>query len=114
MAEHLEADKTREFGKTLAVFFVAVVVVMLIARLRGRGRIRVAATRVMGEVIAGIVLGPSVFGALVPDLQAQIFPQDIIPYHRSGRQPGADLLHVPGRAWSWTSASSRGGSPRPR
>ena len=79
VAEHLEADKTRDPGQTLAVFFVAVAVVMLTARLLGAAAIRVAQPRVMGEVIAGIVLGPSVFGALFPDLQALIFPQDIIP-----------------------------------
>ena len=40
---------------------------------------RIAQPRVMGEVVAGIVLGPTVFGALLPELQAAIFPTDIIP-----------------------------------
>jgi Kef-type K+ transport system membrane component KefB len=31
--------------------------------------------RVMGEIIAGVLLGPSVFGLLAPDAQAWLFPQ---------------------------------------
>ena len=52
---------------------------MLVARLFGAVAVRVAQPRVMGEVIAGIPLGPTVFGALAPELQALVFPTDIIP-----------------------------------
>jgi Kef-type K+ transport system membrane component KefB len=31
---------------------------------------------VVGEMIAGVILGPSLFGLLAPDLQAAIFPRD--------------------------------------
>ena len=31
--------------------------------------------RVMGEVVAGIVLGPTVLGALAPELSADALPQ---------------------------------------
>src|SRR5207245_11001061 len=34
---------------------------------------------VMGEVVAGIVLGPSVLGAISSNLQTSIFPSDILP-----------------------------------
>ena len=34
----------------------------------------------MGEVLAGIVLGPTVVGALCAGLEAALFPSDIIPY----------------------------------
>ena len=57
-AEHVEADKTRDPGSTIAAFFVAVAVIMLTARLFGAVAIRVAQPRVMGEVIAGIALRP--------------------------------------------------------
>jgi Kef-type K+ transport system membrane component KefB len=77
--ERLTATKEREFGETLAQFFIAVAVVMIVARLFGALAVRVAQPRVMGEVVAGIVLGPTVFGALAPDLQALVFPKDIIP-----------------------------------
>jgi Kef-type K+ transport system membrane component KefB/nucleotide-binding universal stress UspA family protein len=78
--ERFTATKQRDsFGATLATFFMAVVVVMLVARLFGAAAIRVHQPRVMGEVIAGIALGPTIFGALLPGLQSQIFSTDILP-----------------------------------
>ncbi len=77
--ERVTATKQREFGETLATFFLAVAVVMLVARLFGWLAVKIAQPRVMGEVVAGIVLGPTLFGMLAPDLQAALFPKDIIP-----------------------------------
>lgn len=77
--ERIEASKQREFGLTIAAFFAALVTVMVVARLFGALAVRIAQPRVMGEVVAGIVLGPTVFGALAPHLQAAIFPVDLIP-----------------------------------
>ncbi len=34
----------------------------------------------MGEVTAGILLGPTLFGKLAPDLQSTLFPSDVIPF----------------------------------
>ena len=78
--ERLTAQKTREFGETLAVFFLAVVAVMLAARLFGAAAVRIGQPRVMGEVVAGISLGPTILGAVLPDLQGFLFPQDILPF----------------------------------
>ncbi len=75
----MTATKQREFGETLAVFFLAVAVVMLVARLFGWLAVKIAQPRVMGEVVAGIVLGPTLLGLIAPDLQAALFPKDIIP-----------------------------------
>jgi Kef-type K+ transport system membrane component KefB/nucleotide-binding universal stress UspA family protein len=77
--EKFTATKQRsEFGKLVATFFLAVAVVLIIARLFGIVAERVGQPRVMGEVIAGICLGPSVLGAISPNLQAAIFPTDIL------------------------------------
>jgi len=35
--------------------------------------------QVIGEMIAGVILGPSLFGLLAPELQAMIFPKDAKP-----------------------------------
>jgi Kef-type K+ transport system membrane component KefB len=78
--ERVTATRRREFGGTLATFFLAVAIVMLLARLAGQLVARLGQPRVMGEVAAGIVLGPTVLGALAPDLQAAIFPSDVIPF----------------------------------
>ena len=77
--ERVTATKIREFGETLAVFFLAIAVVMLTARLFGWLAVKIAQPRVMGEVVAGIALGPTLLGMLAPDLQAALFPKDIIP-----------------------------------
>lgn len=78
--ERVSAERQREFGHTLAAFFLAVAVVMLFARLVGLAAARIGQPRVMGEVLAGILLGPTVLGALAPEVQRMLFPSDVIPY----------------------------------
>ena len=78
--EKFTAAKQREsFGKTVAAFFIAAALVMLVARLFGTLAVRISQPRVMGEVVAGIALGPSLFGWVAPGLQATLFPSDILP-----------------------------------
>ncbi len=78
--EHLSATKQRTAENTVVAFFIAVVIVMLFARLCGSLMPRIRQPRVMGEVLAGILLGPTLFGVLAPHLQSQIFASDIVPY----------------------------------
>ena len=42
---------------------------MLVARLVGMLAVRIGQPRVMGEVLAGIALGPTLFGAIAPEAQ---------------------------------------------
>jgi Kef-type K+ transport system membrane component KefB len=78
--EKFTAVKAREsFGHLVAVFLLAVAIVMLVARLFGAAAVRISQPRVMGEVVAGIALGPTIFGWLAPGLQASLFPADILP-----------------------------------
>ncbi len=79
-AEKLSAAKQRAFESTLGAFFLAVAVVMLAARLTGALFQRIGQPRVMGEVTAGILLGPTFLGKIAPDLQQALFPSDVIPY----------------------------------
>ena len=76
----VSAEKQREAGNRFAAFFIAVAVVMLAARLLGIVSVKLGQPRVMGEVLAGIVLGPTVVGAFFPDVESAIFPSDIIPF----------------------------------
>src|SRR5689334_3239717 len=48
---------------------------MLVGRLLGEAMLRIKQPAVMGQLIAGLVLGPSLFGALAPDLQHMLFPR---------------------------------------
>jgi Kef-type K+ transport system membrane component KefB/nucleotide-binding universal stress UspA family protein len=56
------------------VFVGQLVLLMLVGRLLGEAMIRIKQPGVMGQLIAGLVLGPSLLGALAPDWQHAIFP----------------------------------------
>ena len=78
--EKFTAAKQREsFGHTVAAFLLAVVVVMFVARLFGIAAVKIRQPRVMGEVVAGITLGPTILGWLAPSWQAFLFGSDILP-----------------------------------
>ena len=79
-SERVVAEKQRDAGSRFAAFFIAIVVVMLVARLFGMAAVALKQPRVMGEVIAGICLGPTVLGAIAPELSTALFPSDIIPF----------------------------------
>ncbi|HWH49053.1 MAG TPA: cation:proton antiporter [Burkholderiales bacterium] len=49
------------------------VVIVLTARLAGEIAVRISQSRAVGEIIAGLVLGPSLFGWLFPDLFGFVF-----------------------------------------
>ncbi len=77
--EQLTAAKQRTADQTVVAFFIAIVIVMLFARLLGSLMPRIGQPQVMGEVLAGILLGPSLFGIIAPQLQAKVFAADIVP-----------------------------------
>lgn len=58
---------------------VALVAVISVARILGFVCQRLGQPRVIGEVIAGIALGPSLFGRIAPDAMAFVFPSAVSP-----------------------------------
>jgi Kef-type K+ transport system membrane component KefB/nucleotide-binding universal stress UspA family protein len=59
---------------------IQVLIVIGLSRLIGLGVRRIHQPLVIGEIIAGILLGPSLFGLIAPDLAAMVFPAETIPY----------------------------------
>jgi Kef-type K+ transport system membrane component KefB/nucleotide-binding universal stress UspA family protein len=57
-----------------ALFIAQIVLLLLLGRLLGEVMQRIGQPAVMGQLIAGVILGPSVFGALWPEAQDAIFP----------------------------------------
>ena len=55
-------------------FFLQLTVILAACRLAGIVAGRVGQPPVVGEMIAGVVLGPSLLGRIAPDLQAGLFP----------------------------------------
>src|SRR3984957_11373009 len=62
---------------SVALFLAQVVTLLVFGRLMGEIMQRVGQPAVMGQLIAGILLGPSVFGALLPSWSHALFPDDI-------------------------------------
>lgn len=56
-------------------FFAQAAVIVLVSQLVGRLAQRVGQPQVVGEMIAGVMLGPSLFGLLLPSLQQALFPK---------------------------------------
>ena len=61
-------------GPSEFVFVAQLALLMLVGRLLGELMLRMKQPAVMGQLIAGLALGPSLLGALFPDLQHTIFP----------------------------------------
>ena len=58
----------------IVVLFLSIGIILLISRILAETGRRFGLPVVMGELIVGILLGPTVFGSLAPDLQQQLFP----------------------------------------
>src|SRR5215203_1056296 len=58
----------------VATFFAQVAFILLICRAVGLVAKRVGQPQVMAEMVAGFLLGPSLFGWLAPTVQAATFP----------------------------------------
>jgi len=65
---------------TVVLVLIEVLIVIGLSRLVGIGFRRIKQPLVIGEIVAGIMLGPSLFGWLAPDLSAAIFPPETIPF----------------------------------
>ncbi len=57
-------------------FFLQIAVILLFCRLVGAIAARFGQPQVVAEMIAGVLLGPSLFGLLAPEAQAWLFPWD--------------------------------------
>lgn len=57
-------------------FFLQIAVILCACRLVGAIAARFGQPQVVGEMMAGIVLGPSLFGLLAPEWQQALFPWD--------------------------------------
>jgi len=71
-APSLAAEKS---GASEVVFLAQLITLMLVGRLLGEIMNRIGQPSVMGMLLGGIMLGPSVLGGLWPDLQHAVFPR---------------------------------------
>ena len=86
------AAQTYSPGDFSIRFFLQLAVIMLACRVVGWfGRKFLGQPQVVGEMIAGVVLGPSLLGLFFPNLQAAIFPQEMKNVLYTGAQLGVGL-----------------------
>jgi len=72
-------------------FFLQMAIVLAACRLVGFVGRRLGQPQVVGEMVAGVLLGPSLFGWLLPDLHAQLFPPQSLQILYVGAQLGVGL-----------------------
>src|SRR5690349_258572 len=73
-------------------FFLQLAIIILACRVVGwLGRRLLGQPQVVGEMIAGVVLGPSLLGLLMPDIQGAIFPKETKSLLYAGAQLGVGL-----------------------
>ena len=58
------------------LFFLQMFVILAACRLVGLAAKRIGQPQVVGEMVAGVLLGPSLLGLLAPDVQGQLFPAE--------------------------------------
>jgi Kef-type K+ transport system membrane component KefB/nucleotide-binding universal stress UspA family protein len=68
------AAETQVSGKTEALFFAELGLLLLVGRGLGELMQKVGQPAVMGQLLGGLLLGPSVLGVISPDLQHTLFP----------------------------------------
>lgn len=70
----LTATATGHGDNAVLIFFAQVMLLIILGRLLGELMQRIKQPAVMGQLLAGIILGPSVFGTVWPQGHEMIFP----------------------------------------
>ncbi len=66
--------------QTVILVLIEVLIVIGLSRLVGLGFRRIKQPLVIGEIVAGIMLGPSLLGWLAPEQAAALFPATAVPF----------------------------------
>jgi Kef-type K+ transport system membrane component KefB/nucleotide-binding universal stress UspA family protein len=60
---------------TTAIFAAELILLLFFGRLIGEGMARIGQPAIFGQLLAGVLLGPSIFGAVLPELRHIVFPE---------------------------------------
>lgn len=72
-------------------FFFQLAIILIVCRLVGLLARRLGQPQVVGEMIAGVTLGPSLLGLFLPEVQQAIFPRETLGVLYVGGQLGVGL-----------------------
>lgn len=73
-------EPKNDSGYLIAKYLLAIVLIIAIGSMGGWIMARFGQPRVIGEMVAGIALGPSLLGQLAPEIQHWLFPSALIPH----------------------------------
>src|SRR5580698_7554874 len=73
---HSAGNGSSSSGKSEALLVAEVLLLLVVGRVLGEGMQRIGQPALMGTLLAGIILGPSLFGWVWPEAQHFIFPKD--------------------------------------
>lgn len=62
-------------AEQLTVFLTSISIMLLLAKLLGEVFVKLKQPAIIGEILAGIILGPTVFGMVSPGIFAWVFPK---------------------------------------
>lgn len=77
--EDFRASVSHHMHSTIGLLLVQILVILLAARAMGWLFRQLHQPAVIGEIVAGILLGPSLFGRLAPNAFAALFPTSSLP-----------------------------------
>jgi Kef-type K+ transport system membrane component KefB len=64
-------------AQVLSYLLIDLVIIILVAQVFGRAMNRIGQPAVIGEIVGGILLGPTVLGRISPGLPSSIFPPEV-------------------------------------
>lgn len=89
-------------------FFLQIAFILAACRLVGWLASKIGQPQVVGEMIAGVLIGPSVLGAMLPEAQAWMFPKESKPIIFAVCQIGlAVYMFIVGVEFDWRLISKR-------
>lgn len=93
-----------------SLLLAQLVVILTVSRITGRAFMRLGQPRVVGEMMAGVFLGPSVLGLAWPAAYAMLFPRGSVRFLNALSQVGLILfMFLVGLALETTTLRKRGG-----
>jgi Kef-type K+ transport system membrane component KefB len=72
-------------------FFLQMAVILIVCRIVGQLGRKIGQPQVVGEMIAGVLLGPSLLGLFFPQVQGALFPKESLKILYVGAQLGVGL-----------------------
>src|SRR5438874_1937403 len=75
MSQRLQRSSEVSNAELSILFFLQLAFILGVCRLVGLLARKIGQPQVVGEMIAGVLMGPSLFGLVLPGLQHQMFPK---------------------------------------